>query len=57
MVEFLKPIQEKRKELEEQKIVDQILKEGTQKAQEKAKETMKKIKESMKIDYFDEISK
>ena len=35
-------------------LVDEILIEGTKKARAKAKETMKKVKEAMKLDYFDE---
>lgn len=54
--EFLKPIREKRKYYEEHKEeVEKILKDGTSLAQAKAKETMQKVKESMKIDYFDEV--
>ncbi len=49
---FLKPIREKRKYYEENpEVVKEILETGTKKAQEKAKEQMKKIKQSMKIDY------
>lgn len=54
MLEFLKPIQEKRtyyeKNIEE---VDNILLEGTKKAREKAKATMKEVKKSMQIDYYE----
>ena len=32
--------------------LDKILMEGTRKAQEVAKETMKKVKKAMKLDYF-----
>ena len=54
MIEFLTPIREKRKYYENhEEEVNKILIEGTKKAQEKAQETMKKIKKSMKIDYFD----
>lgn len=53
MLEFLKPIQEKRKYyLEHPEEVDNILKEGTKKAQQKAAETMKQVKENMQIQYF-----
>lgn len=53
MIEFLKPIREKRKHYEEHpEEVEQILEEGTKKARLKANETMKKVKQSMKIDYF-----
>ena len=52
MNEFLKPIKEKRKYYEEnEEIVNNILAEGTNKAKEKAKEHMKKVKHAMKIDY------
>lgn len=52
MNEFLKPIKEKRKYYEgNEEIVDNILAEGTNKAKEKAKEQMKKVKHAMKIDY------
>ena len=33
--------------------VDKILIEGTKKAQEVAKQTMKKVKQAMKLDYFE----
>ena len=53
IIEELKPIREKRAyyeaHLEE---VDNILIEGTKKAQEVAKQTMKKVKQAMKLDYF-----
>ena len=52
MNEFLKPIQEKRKMYEENpELVKEILENGTKKAQEKAKETMSKVRQAMKIDY------
>lgn len=52
MNEFLKPIKEKRKYYEEnEEIVNNILAEGTNKAKEKAKEQIKKVKHAMKIDY------
>lgn len=54
MMEFLKPIQEKRKYYEENMdVVDNILKEGTLKAQKYAKNKMKLVRENMKIDYFE----
>ncbi len=50
---FLAPIREKRKEYEgKDEVLDQILIKGTAKAREVAKETMKKVKRAMKIDYF-----
>lgn len=52
MNSFLKPIKERRKKYEDNPgLVDKILKDGTKKAQEKARSQMKKIKEAMKIDY------
>ena len=55
MIEFLKPIKERRKYYEENpEKIDYILKEGTKKAKFKASQTMKKVKEAIKIDYFDE---
>ena len=52
MKEFLHPIQEKRKYYDEHpEIVNQILENGYQSAREKAKDTMKKVKSAMKIDY------
>lgn len=54
MIEFLKPIQEKRKYYEEHpEIVNKILIEGTKKARNKASEVMKRVKKNMKIDYFE----
>ncbi len=54
IINFLKPIKEKRKYYEERpKLVDEILLEGTKRAQKEAKETMKKIKKAMKLDYFE----
>lgn len=52
MEEFLTPIREKRKYYEEHpELVQQILEEGTIEARNKAEETIKKVKASMKIDY------
>ncbi len=49
----LKPIREKRAYYElHPEEVDKILIEGTKKAREVAKETMKKVKKAMKLDYF-----
>ncbi len=54
MMNFLKPIQEKRKYYEEHsEIVDEILKTGTEKARIKAKEVMNRVRKNMMIDYFD----
>ena len=52
IIEFLRPIREKRAYYEERpELVDKILEEGTQKARKVAKETMKKVKKAMKLDY------
>jgi tryptophanyl-tRNA synthetase len=51
--EFLKPIRERRAEFaKDPENLDRILKEGTEKAREVAKETMEKVRKAMKIDYF-----
>ena len=53
IIEFLRPMKEKRKFYEERpEEVDKILLAGTKRAQEKARETMKKVKEKMMLDYF-----
>ena len=52
---FLAPIREKRKYYEERpELVDEILKQGTEKARKTAQETMKKVRKAMKLDYFQE---
>ena len=54
MNEFLKDFREKRKYYEENpKLVDEIINTGNNKAKEKAKNTMNKVKQSMQIDYFE----
>ena len=54
IIETLRPIREKRKYYEEHpEEVDKILVEGTAKAREKAKNTMAKVKKTMKLDYFE----
>lgn len=54
MMEFLKPIHEKRDYYKENpKLVDEALIKGTNKAKEKAKSTMDKVRKSIKIDYFE----
>ena len=51
---FLEPIREKRRYYEERpELVDKILIEGTEKARQTAIETMRKVKEAMKLNYFD----
>ena len=55
IIEYLKPIKEKRSYYEQHlEEVDKILMEGTEKARKTAKETMKKVKKTMKLDYFEE---
>lgn len=54
IADTLKPIREKRAYYEKHpEEVDKILKEGTKKAQEVARQTMKKVKQAMKLDYFE----
>ena len=54
IIEYLRPIREKRKYYEEHpELVDKFLIEGTEKARKTAKETMKKVKKAMKLDYFE----
>ena len=51
--QFLQPIREKRKYYEAHpEEVDEILKEGTQRAKEKASEVMERVRKSIQIDYF-----
>mgnify|MGYP005773568409 CR=1 FL=1 len=53
MMEFLKPIQEKRHYYETHpEEVDEILKEGTKRASLVASSVMKEVRRSMKLDYF-----
>ena len=53
IIEELKPIREKREYYEKHpEEVDKILIEGTKKAQEEARKTMKKVKQAMKLNYF-----
>ena len=52
--EILEPMREKRKYYEERpELVDEILIKGTEKARQTAKETMKKVRKAMKLDYFE----
>ena len=54
MVNFLKPIQERRKYYEDHpEEVAQILKDGTEAARNKAKEVMNRVRKNMKLDYFE----
>ncbi len=55
IIEYLRPMREKREYLEQHpEIIDKVLKEGTEKARKEAARTMKKVKEAMKLDYFEE---
>ena len=52
--ETLEPMREKRKYYEKRpELVDEILIKGTEKARQTAKETMKKVRKAMKLDYFE----
>lgn len=52
IIKHLEPIREKRKYYEDRlDLVKEILMQGTKRAQEKAKETMNKVKEAMKLNY------
>ena len=54
IIDFLEPIREKRKYYEDRpELVDELLKTGTEKARETAKETIKKVKKAMRLDYFE----
>lgn len=53
--EIIKPIREKRKELESDiDLINKILFEGTKKAKEKAANTLSRVKAAMKINYFED---
>lgn len=53
--EELRPIRESRKEWENHlDKVYEILKEGSEKAEKKARETLSRVRKAMKIDYFDD---
>ena len=53
IINFLAPMREKRKYYEERpELVDKMLIEGTEKARKTAKETMKRVKKAMRLDYF-----
>ena len=52
--EELAPIRERREELEKNpEYVYKVLKEGTEKARKKARETLKEVKKAMMLNYFD----
>ena len=53
IIGFLEPMREKRKYYEERpELVNKLLIEGTEKGRKVAKETMKKVKKAMRLDYF-----
>jgi tryptophanyl-tRNA synthetase len=55
VIEYLRPMREKRAYYEAHpEEVDRILKEGTERARKTAKETMRKVKEAMKLNYFED---
>ncbi len=52
---FLEPIRKRRSKYENNpKLVEEILKRGTARAQEEARKTLKEVKQVMKLDYFEE---
>lgn len=54
LIEFLKPIQDRRKYYEERpEEVERILKEGTLATKKKAEEIMRRVRKNMKLDYFE----
>ncbi len=54
LIEFLKPMQERRKYYESRpEEVEKILKEGTQATKKKAEEVMRRVRKNMKLDYFE----
>ena len=54
IVEKLKPIREKRKYYQDHpEIVEKILIDGTKKAREITKQTLKLVKQKMFLDYFE----
>ena len=54
IIDFLKPIQERRKYYEDRpEEVEKILKEGTEATRKKAEEVMRRVRKNMKLDYFE----
>ena len=54
IIDELEPIRSKRAYYEAHpEIIDKVLIEGTKKAQQTAKEVMKKVKKAMKLNYFE----
>ena len=53
IIRFLEPIQKKRKYYQDHpELVDEILKRGTEKAREKSRQVLQRVKKGMKLDYF-----
>ena len=54
IIDYLAPMREKRKYYEERpELVDKLLIEGTEKGRKDAKETMRKVRHAMRLDYFE----
>ena len=54
IIDYLAPMRKKRKYYEERpELVDKLLIEGTEKGRKDAKETMKKVRHAMRLDYFE----
>lgn len=54
IVEHMAPIHQKRKELEAQpEVVDAVIREGNERAREAAQQTMRMVRNAMKMDYID----
>ena len=54
IIDYLAPMREKRKYYEDRpELVDKLLIEGTEKGREDAKETMRKVRHAMRLDYFE----
>ena len=58
IIEYLRPMREKRAYLEAHpEIIEKVLQEGTVKAKAEAEKTIKRIRQAMKLDYFENINK
>ena len=54
IIDYLAPMREKRRYYEERpELVDKLLIEGTEKGRKDAKETMRKVRHAMRLDYFE----
>ena len=54
IIDYLAPMREKRKYYEDRpELVDKLLIEGTEKGRKDAKETMRKVRHAMRLDYFE----